>query len=111
MRITKEDFKTLFPRIRKFGNNLAFLIFTYTPYSLLVGFTSFGVYWLGTKIGISPDIMRPIFKILIGLLQVVPTAAVWSYREGFGGDLGITDGIMDACFAIWFAIIIAWYFT
>lgn len=43
---------------------------------------------------------------MLCIIPLFPTLRIWKSRDEFGGSHGITDGIMDCCFTLWFVIIL-----
>ena len=109
MKFTKKDIKSLLSRIWEFRNNLVFLVMVFTP-SLAVSFgATWGLCYLCTLFELPYTYTSPIIRALLSVSPAVPTLIIWSDRDHFGDESGITDGIMDACFAIWIIIAIyAW---
>lgn len=109
MRITKEDFTSLLERILRFKDNFAALLVIYLPRIAIVGGIVILLQACCKWLALPYRYTSPILKLLICVLPVFPTLSVWRCRDDFGGESGLTDGIMDACFAIWFLIILfAW---
>lgn len=46
-------------------------------------------------------------KFFLIISPIYPTMKVWSCRDEFGGPEGITDGVIDSCIGIWFALILS----
>ena len=109
MKFTKEDFTSLFGRLIKFKDNFACLLLIYSPYMGIIAGLMMILHQCCIWLEIPYRFSSPILRTLLSILPILPTLAVWHGRDDFGGESGLTDGIMDACFAIWFLVILfAW---
>lgn len=109
MRFTKDDITSLFRRLLESKDNFALFMLVYAPRiaiaAALIMVLKYCCIWLELPYRYT----SPVLRVILSVLPLYPTLSVWKCRDDFGGESGVTDGIMDACFAIWAIIIFyAW---
>lgn len=105
MRFSKEDIVSLLRRMWEFRDNLTLLVMIFAPYIGITFVITWGLCYLCTLLELPYLYTSPIIRTLLSFSPIIPTMIVWQDRNHFGGESGITNGIMDACFTIWVIIV------
>ena len=109
MKYFGEELKSLLRRLYKYRNNCAYLLMFFGPWAAFAFGLSTFTPIIVEAVGAAGNLVYLLFRVLGSVSPLIPTLCVWHDRDHFNTDLGITDGIMDGCFTIWFiAIVYFW---
>ena len=109
MKYFKDELTSLLNRLLKFKDNFAFLLLVYAPYLGIVAGLMVILHHCCIWLELPYKFTSPIIRTILSVSPIIPSLIIWRGRDDFGGESGLTDGIMDACFSIWtIVILIAW---